>query len=164
MTAAKEAITTNPTPADFVDIKTVPVEQEAACRAATNLQFLASDGIFTEVTKDKITARVLGTLTEVIKFNLKVNPANRIDPDLKPPGCNKDGVLYLAANSVNVLSVADPIYTRNGAGKVTNVTVFFTRTNKTQPATLGLRVKFEEGVVLNTDFNPKRKSGTVSFP
>ncbi len=169
MTAAKEAIIANPTPTNFVDIKTVPVEQEIPCRASSNLQFIAPNGIFTSVDKRAIKIPIRGVVTETILVTLNLNtvdPANRIFPGKQITNCNMDGVLYLAGQSANVSSVGDPIYNRiNGTtGIVNSVVVSFTRTNKNQPATLGLRVKFEEGVGDSGNFNPKRKMGTVTFP
>jgi hypothetical protein len=169
MNAAKEAVIVNPTPTNFVDIKSVPVELELPCRKSSNLGFIAPNGIFTSVAKSSIKVTIRGVLTEVVRVTLNlntVNPANRIFPGKLITDCNMDGVQYLAGQSTNVSTVADPIYNRvNGtSGIVNSVDVFFTRTNKTQPATIGLRVKFEEGVGDSGTFNPKRKMGSVTFP
>lgn len=169
MEAAKEALVNQPVPTNFVDISTIAVEAEAPCRTASALPFIGPNGIFTGVTKDKISVTIRGVVTEVIIFDLALNPAHRIKPGAAVPGCNMDGVQYLPAKSVNVSTVADPIYLRAGTdpanpNAVTGVKLFFTRTNKTKPATLGVRVKFEEGVGQSANFNPKRANGTISFP
>ena len=160
----KDGITNQDVPTTFININTVPVEAEVACRTASALGFVDPNGIFTSVAKSSISVTIRGIVTEVIKFNLALNPAHRIKPGATVPNCNNDGVLYLAAQSINVSSVADPQYIRNSNNVVTNVLVFFTRTNKAQQATLGLRVKFEENVGTTAQFNPKRKSGTITFP
>lgn len=151
-------------PTVFTDINAVPTEAEVPCRTASNLAFIDPNGIFTSVTKNSISVVIRGVLTEVIIFNLMLNPTHRIKPGATVPNCNNDGVLYLPAQSVNVSAVGEPQYVRNSSNVVTNVQVFFTRTAKTKPATLGLRVKFEENVGTTAQFNPKRKSGTVVFP
>jgi hypothetical protein len=110
-----------------------------------------------------------GTPIELITVDLKLNPVHRIKPGATVPNCNMDGVMYLPAKSVNVKSVAEPLYIRSGAdpanpNAVTNVKIFFTRADRTKPATIGIRVKFEEGVGQTANFNPKRANGTVTFP
>jgi hypothetical protein len=170
MTATKEAITANPAPVNLIDIQTVPVEQEVPCRASSALPFAGPGGIFTRIDKKSTTITVRGVVMELITATLTLNTAppvnNRLFPGKQITGCNMDGVMYLAGQSSNVAFVADPIYLRsNGtSGIVTAVEVFFTRTNRTQPASLGLRGKFEEGVGDGGTFNPKRKMGTVTFP
>ena len=170
MTAPKEAITTTPAPTNLVDISTVPVEQEVPCRASSNLAFVGPGGIFTKVDKKSTTITVRGIVTELITATLTLDTVapfnNRIFPGKQITGCNMDGVMYLAGQSTNVAFVGDPIYLRsNGtSGIVTGVEVFFTRANRALPATLGLRVKFEEAVGDSGTFNPKRKMGTVTFP
>ncbi len=163
MTAVKEAIAM-PTPTGFVDIKTVPVEQEVACRAASNLELVGANGVFSDVKKSIIDNNFFGFVIKVVLFDLVVNTSNRLDPDKIPQGCNKDGVVVQAANSVNVLAVAPPTYLRNAEGRVTNVQLFFTRKDNNLPTTLGVRAKFEENVTKNNQFNPKRKAGTISLP
>jgi hypothetical protein len=171
MTAAKEAITATPipTPTNFVDIQSVPVEQEVPCRVSSNLPFVGPNGIFTKIDTKAIRIPIRGVVNESIQATLTLNttnPPNRIFPGKQITGCNMDGVMYLAGQSANVATVADPIYLRsNGdSGIVTAVILFFTRANKSQPASLGVRVKFEEGVGDSGAFNPKRKMGTVTFP
>lgn len=168
MKAERELINQNigsqDVPTTFTDINAVPVEAEVPCRTASNLAFIDPNGIFTNFTKSSISVVIRGVLTEVIKIDLMLNPLHRIKPGATVPNCNNDGVLYLPAQSVNVSAVGEPQYIRNNNNVVTNVLVFFTRVNKTKPATLGLRVKFEENVGTTAQFNPKRKSGTVMFP
>ena len=170
MNAATEAVAAPAAvPTTFIDINLVPVEQEQPCRTASALQFIAANGIFTGVTKQARSVTILGKIVEVIEVNLTLNAAHRIKPGATVPGCNMDGVQYLPAKSVNVAQVAEPQYIRDGRdpqnpNAVTNVLLFFIRSNRTQPATLGVRVKFEEGVGQTANFNPKRASGTVSFP
>lgn len=169
MEAAKEALINQPVPTTFVDINTVASEAEIPCRTASALPFIAANGIFAAVTKDKISVTIRGIVTEVIIFDLKLNTSNRIKPGAAVPNCNMDGVQFLPAKSVNVSTVAEPQYIRAGTdpanpNAVTNVKLFFTRTNKAKPATLGVRVKFQDGVGQTANFNPKRASGTISFP
>ena len=170
MNAATEAVAAPAAvPTTFTDINLIPVEQEQPCRTASALPFIAPNGIFTGVTKRLISIPVRGVTIEAVEVNLALNSAHRIKPGASVPGCNMDGVQYLPAKSVNVSTVAEPQYLRSGAdpqnpNAVTNVLLFFTRSNRTQPATLGIRVKFEEGVGQTANFNPKRASGTVSFP
>lgn len=169
MEAAKEALDNQPVPTTFVNITTIASEAEIPCRTPSALPFIAPNGIFTGVTKDKISVTIRGVVTEVIIFDLKLNPAHRIKPGAAVPNCNMDGVMFLPAKSANVSTVAEPQYIRAGTdpanpNAVTNVKLFFTRTNKAKPATLGVRVKFEEGVGQTPQFNPKRASGTISFP
>jgi hypothetical protein len=161
----KEAIAVaEEAPTVYTEINAVAIEAEQPCRVQSALAFLAPNGIFTNVMKSKITVIIRGIPLEVIRFNLTVNPAHRIQPNNPPPSCSKDGVTFLPAQSVNVRSVAEPQYIRNSEGRITNVLLFFMRSNKNQPATLGVRVKFEENVKLPTQFNPKRKPGQISFP
>ena len=160
----KDGIANQDVPTTFVNINTVPVEAEVPCRTASALAFIGPNGIFTGVDKSSMTLNIRGVITEIIKFNLALNPAHRIKPGATVPNCNNDGVLYLAAQSINVAGVAEPQYIRDSYNTVTNVLVFFTRTNRAQQATLGLRVKFEENVGTTAQFNPKRKSGTITFP
>ena len=166
MTAAKEAIGVQNVPTNYTDINLIPVEQDIPCRGASSLQFIGPNGLFTDVTKSKISVTIRGVLTEVIEFNLKLNLKHAINPGGIVPGCNSDGVMALAAQSNNVLGVADPLFTKNGGtpNRVTNVRLFFTRVNKNQPGTLGIRVKYEENGGTGLQFNPKRISGTVTFP
>jgi hypothetical protein len=167
--AATEAIGTQlPT---LIDITTVASEAEVPCRTASALSFVGSGGIFLGFTKSAVNIPNPrgGTPIELITVDLKLNPAHRIKPGATVPNCNMDGVMYLPAKSVNVAQVAEPQYLRSGAdpanpNAVTNVKLFFTRANRTQPATIGIRVKFEEGVGQTANFNPKRANGTVSFP
>jgi hypothetical protein len=168
MNAAKEAIAAA-VPTNFVDITTVASEAEVPCRSASALPFIAANGIFTNVKKETITVTILGRPVEVVLIELKLNPAHRIKPGAAVPGCNMDGVLFLPAKSVNVSQVAEPQYIRAGTdpanpNAVTSVQLAFTRSNRTKPATLGIRVKFEEGVGQTPQFNPKRSNGTVTFP
>ncbi|HEX8734924.1 MAG TPA: hypothetical protein VF721_06370 [Pyrinomonadaceae bacterium] len=160
----KDALAIEEAPTVYTELNAVAVEAEQPCRVQSALQFLAPNGIFTFVEKTKISLIIRGVQTEVIRFNITVNPAHRIDPNNPPPNCTKDGVTFLPAQSVNVRAVAEPRYISNSSGKITNVLVFFTRTNKALPATLGLRVKFEENVSQRTQYNPKRKPGTIPFP
>jgi hypothetical protein len=168
--AATEAIA-NQLPPGFVDISTIPVEAEAPCRSASNLALLAPNGVFTKVTKSSRTVSVRGQNLDIITLKLALNPAHRIKPGAAVPGCNMDGVSYLAAKSVNVSGVFEVQYDRSGAdpmnpNAVTGVTLAFTRLSRPNPSssTLGVRVKFEEGVGQTPNFNPKRTSGTISFP
>jgi hypothetical protein len=169
-TAATEAAAT-PLPPGFVDIATIPVEAEAPCRLGSNLPFLASNGIFTKVTKSIRTVQVRGQNLDIITLKLTLNPVHRIKPGAAVPGCNMDGVSYLFAKSVNVSGVFEVQYDRSGAdplnpNAVTGVTLAFTRLSRPTPqsSTLGVRVKFEEGVGQTANFNPKRASGTIAFP
>ena len=167
-TAAKEAIG-DPLPTGFVDISTIPAELEVPCRGASALAFIAPNGIFTRDSKSSRIVTVLGRQIEIVTVELFLNPAHRIKPGSDVPGCNRDGVLYLPAKSANVSGVAEPQYIRSGAdplnpNAVTSVKLAFVRPNRTKPATLGVRVKFEEGVGQTANFNPKRANGTVSFP
>lgn len=169
MNAAKEAVVNPALPAGFVDISTIPAELEAPCRGASALAFIAPNGIFTSVSKSSRVITVLGRQTEIVTIELALNPAHRIKPGADVPGCTKDGVVYLPARSANVSGVAEPQYIRSGAdplnpNAVTSVKLAFVRPNRTTPATLGVRVKFEEGVGQTANFNPKRANGTVSFP
>jgi hypothetical protein len=167
--AATEAIGTQlPT---LIDITTVPSEAEVPCRTASALPFVGNGGIFLSFTKSAITLPNPrgGAPIELITVDLKLNTAHRIKPGATVPNCNMDGVMYLPAKSVNVKSVAEPQYIRSGADQanpnaVTNVKIFFTRIDRTKPATIGIRVKFEEGVGQTANFNPKRANGTVTFP
>src|ERR1700755_500322 len=163
MTAVKEAIGAQTAPTNFTDINTIPVEQEITCRPMSALDFIGPDGVFTGVNKSKVSETVRGALIEIITFDLKLNPKHGLNPGGIVPGCNSDGVMAVAAGSVNVLGVADPIFTKVN-NRVTNVKLLFTRTNKTQPATLAIRVKFEENGGTGLQFIPRRKTGTVSFP
>lgn len=167
-TAVKEAVG-DPLPAGFVDISTIPAETEALCRGASALAFIAPNGIFTGAQKSSRTVTILGRTIEIVTIDLALNPAHRIKPGADVPGCTRDGVVYLPAKSVNVSGVAEPQYIRSGAdpanpNAVTSVKLAFVRTNRTRPSTLGVRVKFEEGVGQTANFNPKRANGTVSFP
>lgn len=164
MTAVKEAIGAPKLPPNYVEIKTVPVEQEVACRAASNLELIGPNGVFTNVKKSVIDNDFFGFIIKVVLYDLEVNPSNRLDPIKKPQGCNDDGVIVLAANSINVIAVAPPEYVRNSAGRVTNVKLFFLRKDNAQSTTLGVRAKFEENVTSDTQFKPKRKAGTITFP
>jgi hypothetical protein len=168
-TAATEAVGAQ-TPA-FTDINLVASEAEIPCRGASALQLTGPGGIFLSVTKSSqsIPNPRGGAPLEAIFFDLRLNPVNRITPGAAVPNCNMDGVLYLPAKSVNVSAVADPIYSRDGSdplnpNAVTDVRLIFTRTAKNKAATLGIRVKFEEGVGQTASFNPKRANGTNSFP
>jgi hypothetical protein len=161
----QDGLTAQEAPTAYTNINTITIEAEAPCRAQSALQFLDPyAGIFLGVKKEKITVNIRGIITEVIVFNLALNPTHRIKPGADVPNCTRDGATFLPAQSVNVSAVAEPQYLRNSENKVTNVVLYFTRANRTQPATLGIRVKFEENVSLPAQFNPKRKSGTVSFP
>jgi hypothetical protein len=151
-------------PTTYIDINAVAVEAEVPCRTASSLEFIGPNGVFTKVDKSATTISILGQITEVIKIDLTLNQSNRIKPGSDVPNCNRDGVLYLAAKSINVRSVADPIYVRDAGNVVTNVVVYFIPANRLQSATIGLRVKFEEGVGTTAQFNPKKKSGTVTYP
>jgi hypothetical protein len=156
---------------NLTDINLIPVELEVPCRTASALQFIGAGGIFLSVNKS---SQVIpnprgGGSIELITFDLALNPAHRIKPGAQVPNCNMDGVTYLPAKSVNVSAVAEPIFLRAGTdpanpNAVTGVKLLFTRKNRTQPATLGVRVKFEEGVGQTANFNPKRANGTISFP
>lgn len=163
-TAATEAAAQLPA---LIDIGTVASEAEIPCRTATALQFIGAGGVFLSVAKSSMTIPNPrgGTPIELITIDLKFNPANKLKPGATIPGCNMDGVMYLPAKSVNVAQVAEPVYIRSGAdpqnpNAVTDVKLFFTRSNRTKPATLGIRVKFQEGPQ-NT---PRRISGTIVFP
>jgi len=159
----KDALVAEEVPTVYTELNAIAIEAEQPCRTQSALTFLAPSGIFTDVQKSSVSIIVRGVKIEVIKFNLKVNTSvATISPNMPPPNCNKDGVTFVPAQSVNVSAVADPQYIKNNQ-KVTNVILFFTRANKTKPATLGIRVKFEENVAPG-QFNPKRKTGTVSFP
>jgi hypothetical protein len=160
----QDALVAEEVPTVYTDLNAVAIEAEQPCRTQSALPFLAPNGIFTAVDKSSVSVIIRGIKVEVIKFNLKVNTGANIiiSPGNPPPNCSKDGVTFLPAQSVNVSSVAEPQYVKANQ-KVTNVILFFTRVNKAQPATLGIRVKFEENP-LPGQFNPKRKAGTVSFP
>lgn len=160
----KDALVAEEVPTVYTDLNTIAIEAEQPCRMMSQLPFLAPNGIFTGVDKSSVSIIVRGVKLEVIKFNLAVNTGANIiiNPDNKPPNCNKDGVTFVPAQSVNVSSVAEPQYIKKNK-VVTNVILFFTRVNKTKQATLGIRVKFEENPKPG-EFNPKRKTGTVSFP
>lgn len=171
MNAAKEAIANDPIPANFVDISTIVTEGEVPCRTASALPFIGPTGIFTGVKKEKRTIPNPrgGTPLEAIIITLALNQSHRIKPGANVPNCNMDGVQYLPAKSINVSAVSEVQYQRNETNPgfpnaVTDVQLIFTRSNKAQPATLGVRVKFEEGVGQTPQFNPKRANGTVSFP
>jgi hypothetical protein len=166
MAAVKEAIGAQAVPTNYTDINAIPVEQEIPCRPMTALNLIGPNGIFTSVTKDRFSTTIRGSIVEVISFNLKLNPAHGLNPGGIVPGCNSDGVSVVAAQSSNVLGVAEPQFTRDGGtpNKVTNVRLFFTRVNKTQPATLAVRVKFEENGGTGLQFIPRRKTEGISFP
>ena len=166
MTAVKEAIGVQAVPTNYTDINAVPVEQEIPCRGASSLQFISPNGLFTSVTKKVVTATVFGTVVEVVNYDLKLNPKHAINPGGIVPGCNSDGVTLLAAQSINVKGVAEPVFVRDGGtpNKVTNIKLFYTRANRTKPATLGIRVKYEENGGTGLQFDPRRISGTISFP
>jgi hypothetical protein len=166
MTAVKEAIGAQTVPTNYTDINAIPVEQDIACRGASSLQFIGPAGLFTGVTKTKASATIRGVLVEVIGLDLTLNLKHAINPGGIVPGCNSDGVMALAALSSNVQGVADPIFIKNGGtpNRVTNVKLFFTRVNKNQPATLGIRAKYEENGGTGLKFDPRRISGTVTFP
>ena len=164
-TAATEAIAAQ-LPA-LVDINTVASEAEIPCRTATALQFIGAGGVFLSVSKTtmNIPNPRGGAPIELTTIDLKFNTANKLKPGAAIPGCNMDGVMYLPAKSVNVAQVAEPVYIRAGSdplnpNAVTGVKLFATRADRTKPATLGIRVKFEEGPQ-NT---PRRISGTIIFP
>lgn len=165
-TATKEAIGVQNVPTTYTDINLIPVEQEIPCRGASSLQFLGPNGLFTDVTKDRFAVTIRGLLTEVLSFDLKLNPKHAINPGGIVPGCNSDGVMAVATQSVNVAGVAAPIFIKDGGtpNKVTNVKLFFTRVNKNKPATLGIRVKYEENGGTGLKFDPRRLTGTVTFP
>lgn len=156
-TATKEAIGVQDMPADFTDINAIPVEQEVSCRPTSNLPFDGRNGIFTQVST-RLNARV-----NVITVLLKLNPKHAINPNGIVPGCNPDGVMAVAAKSINARGVGPVDYIRSG-NRVTDVVVRFSRINTFQPATIGIRVKYEENGGTGLQFNPKVKIGTVSFP
>jgi hypothetical protein len=166
MAAVKEAIGAQAVPTNYTDINAIPVEQEVTCRPMTALNFLGQNGIFLSVTKNIFQTTIRGSLVEVISFDLKLNPKHGLNPGGIVPGCNSDGVMVVAAQSSNVAGVAEPIFTRDGGtpNKVTDVRLFFTRINKTKPATLGVRVKFEENGGTGLQFIPRRKTEGISFP
>lgn len=160
----KDALAAEETPTVYADINTLPTEAEQPCRTQSALQFIAPNGIFTSLTKTRLAVIIRGVTVEVIRFRLTLNPAHRIKPNMPPQNCSSDGVTFLAAQSVNVRSVAEPQFIRNSSNVITGVNLFFQRINKNQPATLGVRVKFEENVSSPTQFNPKRKAEKISFP
>ncbi|MBS1797243.1 MAG: hypothetical protein JSS81_25680 [Acidobacteria bacterium] len=160
----KESIAAQTVPTTYYDIGAAPSEADVPCRTQSALAFIGAGGIFTGVTKNKTSVIIRGVNVEVISFNLALNPSNRIKPGANVPDCTMDGVLFLPAQSVNVKSVADPQYIRDANNRVTNVLLYFMRTNKAQAATLGVRVKFEENVGTTANFNPKKKQGTIAFP
>ncbi len=157
MTAVKEAIGVQDTPANLIDINAIPVEQEIPCRPTSNLAFVNSNGIFTQVSTR------LNPVANLITVSLKLNPKHAINPDGIVPGCNSDGVMAVAAKSQNAKAATPPEYIRSG-GRVTDVIIRFSRVNTFQPATIGIRVKYEENGGTGLQFNPKVKIGTVSFP
>ncbi|HEV7645957.1 MAG TPA: hypothetical protein VGO50_18615 [Pyrinomonadaceae bacterium] len=163
MAAVKEAIGAQAVPTNYTDINAIPVEQEISCRPMTDLNFIGPNGIFTSVTKDKVSITIRGALLEVISFDLKFNPKHGLNPGGIVPGCNSDDVMVVAAQSSNVQSVAAPVFTRTN-NKVTSVKLFFMRLNKTKPVTLGVRVKFEENGGTGLQFIPRRKTEGISFP
>jgi hypothetical protein len=163
MTAVKEAIGAGTTPTKLIDITTVPVETEVACRAASSLALIGPNGVFTDLKQEQRFVPFLGMQVELLVYILTLNPAHRLDIGVPINGCNQDGVVFVAAKSNNVLAVADPVYTRNAQNKVTQVTLFFTRRNVDIPVALGFRVKFEENVGNTTRNNPKRKADAISF-
>lgn len=160
MNAAKEAISVG-NPTKLVDITTVPVEAEVPCRAASKLELVAPNGIFTDLKMEQRYAPFLGLEIELLVYILKLNPAHQIRIDVPIQGCNKDGVVFVAATGKNILAVAAPVYTNSGNN--TEVTLFFTRRDLKKAATLGFRVKFEENVGNTTNNNPKRKAAALSF-
>jgi hypothetical protein len=162
----KDALAVEEAPIVYTELNAVVIEAEQPCRVQSQLQFIAPapSGIFTNVAKSKITVIIRGVALEVIKFNLTLNPAHRIKPGSDVTNCTRDGVTFVPAQSVNVRSVAEPQYIRDANNKVTNVLLFFQRANRSQPATLGVRVKFEENVGDTAQFNPKRKTGQITFP
>jgi|SRR5215213_7195592 len=160
----KDALAIEAAPTVYTELNAVAIEAEQPCRVQSALQFLAPDGIFTNVAKSKISVIIGGVAVEVIRFNLTLNPVHRIKPGSDVPNCNRDGVTFVPAQSINVRSIAEPQYIRDSNNKVTNVLLFLMRSNKSQPATLGVRVKFEENVGNTAQFNPKRKTGTITFP
>jgi len=156
-TATKEAIGVQDVPANLTDINAIPVEQELPCRPTSNLAFVNSNGIFTQASTR------LNALANVITVTLKLNPKHAINPGGIVPGCNPDGVMAVAAKSKNAKAVAETTYIRSG-NRVTDVLVRFSRIDTFQPATIGIRVKYEENGGTGLQFNPKVKIGTVSFP
>ncbi len=163
MAAVKEAIGAQAVPTNYTDINAIPVEQEISCRPMTALNFIGPNGIFLSATKSIFQTTIRGSLVEVISFDLKFNPKHGLNPGGIVPDCNSDDVMVVAAQSINVAGVANPIFTRVN-NKVTNVKLFFTRINKTKPATLGVRVKFEENGGTGLQFIPRRKTEGISFP
>lgn len=158
MKAIKEAIGVQDNPTNFTDINLIPVEPEIACRPTSNLAFVNSNGIFTSALVRA------NPVVNVISVLLKLNPKHAINPDGIVPGCNPDGVTVVAAKSKNVKGAATPTeYIRNG-GKVTDVIVRFSRINTFTPATVGIRVKYQENGGTGLQFKPKVKIGTASIP
>jgi hypothetical protein len=156
MKAVKEAISVQDNPANFTNINLIPVEPEIACRPTSNLAFVNSTGIFTAVFVRA------NSIANVVTVTLKLNPKHAINPDGIVPGCNSDGVSVVAAKSQNVMGAATPTeYIRNG-GKVTDVIIRFSRVNTLQPATVGIRVKYQENGGTGLQFNPKVKVSTAS--
>lgn len=159
----KDALAAEQVPTVYTDLNAIAIEAEKPCRTQSALAFLGPNGIFTGVTKSSVSVIILGQRVEIIRFNLALNPVHTLNPNVAPPNCNTDGVTFVPAQSTNVLAVAEPQYIRNNK-KVTNVVLFFRRTNKAKPTTLGIRVKFEENAYQTGQFNPKRKTGQISFP
>lgn len=164
-TAAKEAIAAGNIPAGFVDITTIPVEAEVACRAASKLELVGPNGIFTDLKMEQRFVPFLGMEVELLVYILTLNTPHRIDVGVPIKGCNQDGVVFVAATSKNILAVAPPQFSINGIkDKKTVLTLSFTRKDLKQAATLGFRVKFEENVGTDrTKTNPKRKAAALSF-
>lgn len=164
-TAATEAVAAS-APAGFIEISNVAVEAESPCRPGSNLQFfLPNFGIFTTIGKKTEFFPILNGRIEVITFELFLNPAHRIKPGQTIPNCTSDAVQVLASKSVNIeYVVPEPVYVRDASNRVTSIKQSFIRRDPNKPATLGIRVKFEENVSAPSQFNPKRKSDTVSFP
>jgi hypothetical protein len=162
-TAATEAVAA---PAGFIDINTVAAEAESPCRPGSNMQFfLPNFGIFTTIGKNTEFLPILNQRIEVITIELFLNSAHRIKPGQTIPNCTNDAVQVLAAKCVNIeYVVPEPVYVRDSSNRVTSIKQSFIRRNPNKSATLGIRVKFEENVFQTANFNPKRASGTVSFP
>ena len=161
MTAVKEAV--GITPAQLVDITTIPIEADLACRPASNLELIAPNGVFTALKQEQRFAPFLGMQVELLVYILTLNTANRLDIGVPVAGCSQDGIVFVAKQGSNVLAVAPPEYTKDQNGKVTAVTLFFTRRNVEIPVTLGFRVKFEENVGGTNKKNPKRKVAAIPF-
>ena len=162
-TAATEAIAA---PAGFVEISNIATEAESPCRPGSTAQFFAPNtGIFIAIAKTVESIQFAFGRLEVITFELFLNSAHRIKPGQTIPNCTNDAVHVLASKSVNIeYVVPQPEYVRDASNRVTSIKQSFIRRDPKKTATLGIRVKFEENVFQTANFNPKRASGTVSFP